>query len=72
MIALTVSPAVGDASVVTTNQSSIRPHRYSEGEEVTVKVDPDDRDVVWISARPEASSAPVRTRTRATGASSPR
>ena len=48
MIALTVSPAVGDAYVVTTNQYVYPSAPLSEGEDVTVKVDPDDRDVVWI------------------------
>jgi len=48
MIALTVSPAVGDAYAVTTNQYVYPSAPLSEGEDVTVKVDPDDRDVVWI------------------------
>jgi hypothetical protein len=48
MIALTVSPAVGDAYVVTTNQYVYASAPLREGEDVIVKVDPDDRDVVWI------------------------
>jgi hypothetical protein len=48
MIALTVSPAVGEAYAVTTNQYVYPSAPLSEGEDVTVKVDPDDRDVVWI------------------------
>ena len=48
MITLTVSPAVGDAYVVTTNQYVYPSAPLSKGEDVTVKVDPDDRDVVWI------------------------
>jgi hypothetical protein len=48
MITLTVSPAGGDAYEVTTNQYIYPSAPFSEGEDVTVKVDPDDRDVVMI------------------------
>ena len=51
MITLTVSPAVGDAYVVTTNQYVYPSAPLSKGEDVTVKVDPDDRDVVWILSK---------------------
>jgi hypothetical protein len=48
MITLTVSPAGGDPYEVTTNQYIYPSAPFSEGEDVTVKVDPDDRDVVMI------------------------
>ena len=48
MIRLTVSPAGGDAYAVTTNQYLYPSARLSEGQDVTVKVDADDRDVVMI------------------------
>ena len=48
MIRLTVSPAVGDAYAVTTNQYVYPSAPLSEGRDVTVKVDPDDRHVVMI------------------------
>jgi hypothetical protein len=48
MIRLTVSPAGGDAYAVTTNQYVYPSAPLSEGQDVTVKVDPDDRDVVMI------------------------
>ena len=50
MIRLTVSPVGGDAYAVTTNQYVYPSAPLSEGEDVTVKVDPDDRDVVMILA----------------------
>jgi hypothetical protein len=48
MIRLTVSPAGGDAYTVTTNQYVYPSAPLSEGDDITVKVDPDDRDVVMI------------------------
>jgi len=48
VIRLTVSPAGGDAYAVATNQYVYPSAPFSEGEDVTVKVDPDDRDVVMI------------------------
>jgi hypothetical protein len=48
MIRLTVSPAGGDAYAVTTNQYVYPSAPLSEGQNVTVKVDPDDHDVVMI------------------------
>ena len=48
MIRLTVSPAEGDAYAVTTNQYVYPSAPLSEGQDVTLKVDPDDRDVVMI------------------------
>jgi hypothetical protein len=48
MIRLTVSPAEGDAYAVMTNQYVYPSAPLSEGDDVTVKVDPDDRDVVMI------------------------
>jgi hypothetical protein len=48
MIRLTVSPAGGDAYAVTTNQYVYPSAPLSEGQDVTVKVDPDDRNVVMI------------------------
>ena len=47
-ITLTVSPAGGDAYSVTTNQYIYPSNPFSEGEDVTVKVDPDDPNVVMI------------------------
>ena len=48
MIRLTVSPAGGDAYAVTTNQYVYPSAPLRKGQDVTVKVDPDDRDVVMI------------------------
>jgi hypothetical protein len=48
MIRLTVSPAGGDAYAVTTNQYVYPSAPLSEGQDVTVKVDPNDRDLVMI------------------------
>jgi hypothetical protein len=48
MIRLTVSPVGGDAYAVTTNQYVYPSAPLSEGQDVTVKVDPDDRNVVMI------------------------
>jgi hypothetical protein len=47
-IALTVAPSGGDAYQLTTNQYIYPSNPFSEGENVTVKVDPDDRTVVMI------------------------
>jgi hypothetical protein len=43
-----VSPPGGDAYAVTTNQYVYPSAPLSEGQDVTVRVDPDDRDVVMI------------------------
>jgi hypothetical protein len=48
MITLTVSPAGGDPYTVTTNQYVYPSAPFNEGEDVTVKVDPDYHDVVMI------------------------
>ena len=48
MITLTVSPAGGDPHTVTTNQYVYPSAPFNEGEDVTVKVDPDYHDVVMI------------------------
>lgn len=47
-IALTVSPAGGDPYQVTMNQYIYPSNPFTEGESVTVKVDPDDQNVVMI------------------------
>ncbi len=47
-ITLTLSPADGDAYQVTTNQYIYPSNPFSTGENVTVKVDPDDANVVMI------------------------
>ena len=47
-IALTVSPAGGAAYQVTMNQYIYPSNPFTEGENVTVKVDPDDPNVVMI------------------------
>lgn len=52
-IALTVSPTGGDAYQVTTNQYIYPSNPFHEGEDVTVKVDPEDRDVVMIFGHAE-------------------
>ena len=49
MIKLTVSPAGSDAYTVTTNHYVYPSAPLSEGEDVTVKVDPGNRAVVMIS-----------------------
>jgi hypothetical protein len=48
VIGLTVRPAAGDAYQVSINQYVYPSGPYSEGEDVTVKVDPSDPDVVMI------------------------
>ena len=48
MITLTVKPAGGDPYEVTTNQYMYPSAPFSEGEDVTVKVDPSDSNVVMI------------------------
>jgi hypothetical protein len=48
MITLTVSPDGGEAYAVTTNQYVYPDAPFSEGDDVTVRVDPDDRDLVMI------------------------
>ena len=48
MIDLTVSPAGGEAYKVTTNQYIYPSAPFSEGEDVTLKVDPADPNVVMI------------------------
>jgi hypothetical protein len=57
MIALTVSPPGGDAYAVTTNQYVYPNAPVGEGEDVTVKVDPDDHDVVMILGKSDPSAA---------------
>jgi hypothetical protein len=47
-IALTVSPAGGGAYQVTMNQYIYPSNPFTEGENVTVKVDPDDQNVLMI------------------------
>jgi hypothetical protein len=48
MIDLTVSPAGGESYKVTTNQYIDPSAPFSEGEDVTLKVDPADPNVVMI------------------------
>ncbi len=48
MITLTVKPASGEPYEVTTNQYIYPSAPFSEGENVTVKVDPADPNVVMI------------------------
>jgi hypothetical protein len=48
MITLAVKPAVGEPYEVITNQYIYPSAPFSEGEDVTVKVDPDDPNVVMI------------------------
>jgi hypothetical protein len=47
-ITLTVTPSAGDAYQVTTNQYIYPSNPFSAGENVTVKVDPGDANVVMI------------------------
>lgn len=47
-IDLTVSPAGGEAYRLTMNQYIYPSNPFREGEDVVVKVDPDDRDVAMI------------------------
>lgn len=47
-IELTISPAGGAAYSVTTNQYIYPSNPFVDGENVTVKVDPDDANVVMI------------------------
>lgn len=47
-ITLMVSPAGGEAYLVTTNQYIYPRNPFNEGENVTVKVDPDDQNVLMI------------------------
>lgn len=47
-ITLTVTPTGAEAYEVTMNQYIYPSNPFSEGENVTVKVDPDDRNVVMI------------------------
>jgi hypothetical protein len=47
-ITLAITPAGGETYQVTTNQYIYPSNPFSEGEDVTVKVDPDDRNVVMI------------------------
>lgn len=48
VIGLTVSPVDGPSYEVTTNQYIYPSAPFSEGEDVTVKVDPDDPNTVMI------------------------
>src|SRR5947209_10083501 len=47
-ITFTVTPSAGDQYQETTNQYIYPSNPFSAGESVTVKVDPDDRDVLMI------------------------
>lgn len=47
-ITLTVSPAGGEAYQVTTNQYTYPSNPFNDGENVSVKVDPDDPSVLMI------------------------
>ena len=47
-ITLTISPAGGEAYHVTMNQYIYPSNPFTEGENVTVKVDPDEANVVMI------------------------
>jgi hypothetical protein len=47
-ITLTISPPGGAGYAVTTNQYIYPSNPFTEGENVTVKVDPDDQNVVMI------------------------
>ena len=51
-IAFTITPAGGESYHVTTNQFIYPSNPFATGEDVTVKVDPDDRNVVMIFGRP--------------------
>ena len=50
-ISLTISPAGGEAYRVTMNQYIYPSNPFTEGDNVTVKVDPDDANVVMIFGR---------------------
>ena len=47
-ITFTVKPAAGGAYQATTNQYIYPSNPFREGEDVVVRVDPDDRSVVMI------------------------
>jgi hypothetical protein len=47
-ITLTITPTGGEAYEVTTNQYIYPSNPFTDGENVKVKVDPDDRSVVMI------------------------
>lgn len=47
-ITMTISPDGGEAYQVTTNQYIYPSNPFTQGEDVTVKVDPDDRNTVMI------------------------
>jgi hypothetical protein len=47
-ISFTVSPAGGESYQATTNQYIYPSNPFTEGDNVTVKVDPDDRNVLMI------------------------
>ena len=50
-ITLAITPAAGEPYQVTTNQYIYPSNPFSAGEDVTVKVDPDDPTVVMIFGR---------------------
>jgi hypothetical protein len=50
-ISLTITPAGGEAYPVTMNQYVYPSNPFTEGDNVTVKVDPDDANVVMIFGR---------------------
>jgi hypothetical protein len=52
VIKLTVTPAGGESYEVTTNQYIYPSNPFTAGEDVIVKVDPSDRNVVMIFGRP--------------------
>jgi hypothetical protein len=52
-IALTISPPGGEAYQVTINQYTYPSNPFTEGENVKVKVDPEDRDVVMMFGHAE-------------------
>ncbi len=47
-ITLTITPSGGDAYQLTTNQYIYPSNPFTQGENVTVKVDPDDHNVAMI------------------------
>jgi hypothetical protein len=51
-IVFTIAPAGAESYQVTTNQYIYPSNPFSAGDDVIVKVDPDDRDVVMIFGRP--------------------
>lgn len=52
-ITLTISPTAGESYQVTTNQYIYPSNPFADGEDVKVKVDPEDRNVVMIFGHAE-------------------